>query len=58
VAPKTVNLYEYQMLLKAYKSMFNFESSEDLNIQASDLRTKFNSDMVNFKDEINQPAVS
>jgi len=53
VAPKTVNLYEYQMLLKAYKAMLNIDkSADDLIKQASDLRNKFTQDMVNFKDEI------
>ena len=65
VSPKTVNLYEFQMLLNSYKAMFNFLTSsrssregDSFITKAFDQRGSFSSDIVNFKDEINLPAVA
>lgn len=66
VSPKTANLAEYQMMLHSYKAMFNMinaspkngKEDEALIKQAIEHRKRFNSDIVNFKEEINIPAVA
>ena len=66
VSPKTANLAEYQMMLHSYKAMFNMinatektsKEDEALIKQAIEHRKRFNSDIVNFKEEINVPAVA
>jgi|TARA_B110000305_G_scaffold236076_1_gene296826 tetratricopeptide (TPR) repeat protein len=66
ISPKTVNLQEYQMLLNSYKAMFNYLSStrqnskegESLITKAFDQKGNISSDIVNFKEEVNQPAVA
>ena len=65
VSPKTVNLYELSMLLNSYKAMFNFLDSgnitregESFITKAFDQKGNFSNDIVNFKEEINIPAVA
>ena len=69
VSPKTINLFEYQMLLNAYKAAFNYlgggnqiyrvKEGENLIKKAMEQRKSFNTDsIVSFKDEINKPAVA
>ena len=66
ISQKTVNLQEYQMLLNSYKAMFNYLSSkrqnskeyESLITKAFDQNGNICSYIVNFKDEVNQPAVA
>lgn len=53
------------MLLNSYKAIFNFQSQsrssrdgDSFITKAFDQRGSFSSDIVNFKDEINLPAVA
>ena len=65
VSPKTVNIYEFQMLLSSYKAMFEYLGSpkntregESLITKAFEHKGSISTDIINFKEEINVSAVA
>jgi hypothetical protein len=61
VSPKTVNLSEFNMLLNSYRAMFKFlehKQGDSFIQKALENKSNYSTDLVNFKEEINLPAMA
>jgi hypothetical protein len=58
VTPKTVNMSEYQLLLNGFKAMFDLKNGESFIQKAFENRDNYTTDIVQFREEINVPAMA
>ena len=58
VSPKTVNMAEFSLMLNSFKAMFDLKNAETFVQKAVENKSNYSTDIVNFKEEINLPAMA
>lgn len=58
VSPKTVNMAEFSLMLNSFKAMFDLKNGDSFIQKAVENKSNYSTDIVNFKEEINLPAMA